>query len=129
MFARSLIMISRRSLLSNSAIGAFALAAAVASRELPALAGDANGQGTRDRNHNGNHNHKNGGRNRDRNRRGNRKHRGHGNANGGLANDTSPAAKDVVIEGNGGTTDNLEQKRDRRRNRKERRRDRRRRGN
>ena len=131
-------MISRRSLLTNSAVGAVALAAAVTARELPALAGNGNGNGN---GHGGDHD--NEGRNRDRNHRSNRgrrkgrrnknhngdNRRGIGNANGGLANGTLPTVKDVVIEGNGDPSDNLEQKRDRRRNRRERRRDHRRRGN
>lgn len=122
-------MISRRSLLTKSAVGTVALAAAVAARELPALASDANMQGERDHNHNGNHNHKNGGRNRDRNRRTNGRRKGRGNGGGGLANGPLPTTKSVVIEGNGDPSDNLEQKRDRRHNRRERRRDRRRRDN
>src|SRR5215218_9226123 len=129
-------MISRRSLLTNSAIGAVALAAAVAAGELPALAENGNGHG--DNNHRGD----NEGRNRDRNRRSNRGNRrrrnkgrnngnngnhnngngGRGNANGGFVGD-EPTMKDVVIDGNGDPSDNLEQKRDRRHNRKERRRD------
>jgi hypothetical protein len=140
-FARSLNMISRRALLTNSAVGAVALAAAVTARELPAMAGNGNGNGN---GHGGDH--ENEGRNRDRNHRSNRgKHRrrnngknngrngnnrrGRGNANGGLANGTLPTAKDVIVEGNGDQSDNLEQKRERRRNRRERRRNHRRRGN
>ncbi len=122
-------MITRRSLLTNSVVGTLALAAAVATHELPALAGDANGEGTRDRNRNGNRNNKNGGRNRDRNRRSNGKRHGKGNGSGGFTSVPLPNAKDIVAEGNGDPSDNLEQKRDRRRNRLERRRTHRRRGN
>jgi hypothetical protein len=129
MFARSLTMITRRSLLNNSAVGAFALAAALATRELPVLADDAIGEGARDHNHNGRRKHKNRGRNRDRKRRTNRRRRSHGNGNGGLAGGMSPVLRDIDGENHGDRIDNLEQKRKRRRNRKERRRDRRRRRN
>src|SRR5690349_17431722 len=127
--------ITRRSLLTTSAAGTLALVTAIASRDLPALADNGHGNG------NGHRDHPNRGRNHDRNRRSNRKDRqrnqrkdhhgrgGRGNANGGFANGALPTMKDVVIEGNGDPSDNLEQKRDRRRNKRERRRDRRRRGN